>query len=305
MESQTHYHSTTETFFKLGECDWCRGPVHELNDSVVFSGFEKDCLQWGEKELPAKPEEGFCEACKGVTHYVDTIKGEYAIIKRPNGEVVDTRKSKKTANKLCKELNKKQGDSVDGTVVLDRKQELTNEPEDIKLGNSIIIRLTSTLNDTYTRGVHVEIPIEELLTLIKKNGAKPMTKTSDRKTAKDLIRSLIIKKKTDDQILGEVEKQFPDSNADKKHCTKYRRELFVEKEIEADLAAVGSREHQIWAKANKAAAKRGPHKDHWKDQEVKDKERIAAKKAADKGKKKSKASLDEYRKGGKNEDVLA
>lgn len=106
-----------------------------------------------------------------------------------------------------------------------------------------------------------------------------MAKPTDRKTAKDLIRALIIKKKTDDAIISEVQAAFPESSVDKKHCTKYRRELLVEGLIGAELAAVGSPDHREWAAANMALAKKGPHAEYHKASEAKAKEAAVAAKA--------------------------
>ena len=119
-----------------------------------------------------------------------------------------------------------------------------------------------------------------------------MAKQQERQTAKDLIRKLIIAKKTDAQILAEVEKKFPDSNADKKHCTKYRRECFVEELIGVEHAAVGSREHQEWGKANLANAKRGPHKEFWIEFDKKLKVKAQAEKDAAKAKATAKKTAD-------------
>lgn len=100
------------------------------------------------------------------------------------------------------------------------------------------------------------------------------------KTAKELIRDLIVKKKTDAFIIDAVLKAFPNSKADGKHCSKYRRELFNEMEIGPELASANSKAHRDWAKENMAAAKRGPHKDYWKEVEAKAKAAAATKKKA-------------------------
>lgn len=85
-------------------------------------------------------------------------------------------------------------------------------------------------------------------------------------TAKELICSLISKGKTDDDILMAVKAQLPESNADGKHCTKYRRELFASGKIPVNFAARGSTEHREWANANPAKAKSGgPHKAFWRE----------------------------------------
>jgi len=91
-----------------------------------------------------------------------------------------------------------------------------------------------------------------------------MAKKVEYKNAKGVICDLIKKKKSDDVIIEQTLELFPDSLVDKKHCTKYRRELFVAEEIDASLAAVRSKDHQEWAQENMAAAKRGCHKDYWK-----------------------------------------
>jgi hypothetical protein len=109
------------------------------------------------------------------------------------------------------------------------------------------------------------------------------------KSAKSLITDLIIKKKDDETIIETVKAAFPKSKVDSKHCTKYRRELFTALEITAELAAVGSTDHQEWAHANMAAAKRGPHKEYWKQYAIDQKMKAAAEKAAAKATKKSPA----------------
>ena len=298
----THYHARTKTFFTPGVCDWCKGTVMQGN-AVGLEGkdipkvkFQEELTargitQWGEKDLP--PECGHdddlgcivCDNCNGNHFYVDRIKNEYAIVKRPHDEFIDSKKSKKSALKLCDELNAKiRADNTGGTGNPAVETDLTKEEGDAKLGDTIVIRLAGDLDSTFKRGVHVELPVEKLSQFLTKLGVKPMAKNDKTLTAKDLIRGLIIKKKTDDQILTEVLRKIPDSNADKKHCTKYRRELFVEGQIGPELAAVGSREHREWAKGNMAAAKRGVHKEHWKEQEAKAKAAAAEKKAAAKAK---------------------
>lgn len=110
-----------------------------------------------------------------------------------------------------------------------------------------------------------------------------MAKQENKQTAKQLIRDLITKKKDDATIIAEVQKAFPESNVDKKHCTKYRRELFVEGVVDGSLAAVNSKDHQDWVAAdpkNLTAAKRGPHKEYWKERTAKEKAKADAEKAA-------------------------
>ena len=91
-----------------------------------------------------------------------------------------------------------------------------------------------------------------------------MAKKIEYKNAKAIIYDLIKKKKTDEFIIEKTLELFPDSLVDNKHCTKYRRELFVAGEIDASLAAVRSQDHQVWAQDNMTAAKRGVHKIYWK-----------------------------------------
>lgn len=111
-----------------------------------------------------------------------------------------------------------------------------------------------------------------------------------RKTAKSLICDLIMKKKTDEQIIAAVKKEFPESNVDGKHCTKYRKELFNEELIGADLAARGSKEHREWAADNMALAKKGPHKAYWIAKEKADKAKAAEAAKLAKAKAKEKAT---------------
>ena len=298
--SKLHYHPKTQTFFNLHACEWCGGDAS--TDAVGATGSH---IEWTGGNVPPEMLESeergctICLGCKGVVFYIEPIKSEHAIIKRPNQEYVDGKKSRKADEQLCKELN----DNVNGIAHPDTSTDLTTETDGAKLADMIVIRLGSTIDDMFKRGVHLEIPIEEFMNLIKQNGVKPMAKNTERKTAKELIRSLIIKKKTDVQILAEVEKLFPESNADKKHCTKYRRELFVEEAVGVELAAVGSREHQEYGKANLAVAKRGPHKDYWGDYDNKqkasvkaEKEKAAAAKKAKADKAKEKVEADKVKK---------
>lgn len=275
--SQLHYHPLTKTFFNLSHCQWCNGPTSAMaeQDSQTASHGT-----WGDDVLPPLATETACENCKGIVFYVEPIKSKYAIIKRPNGEFVDERRSMKAANALCKELN----DNLNGIEHPLVSTDLTNAEDESKMHNSVVVRLSSAINEIFPRGAHIELPIDKLLQFINENGVKPMAKLQDRKTAKDLIRSLIIAKKTDEQILADVEKKFPDSNADKKHCTKYRRECFVEELVGVEHAAVGSREHQEYGKANLAAAKRGPHKDFWIEFDKKQKAKAQTEKDASKAK---------------------
>ena len=112
---------------------------------------------------------------------------------------------------------------------------------------------------------------------------------AERKSARTLIRGLIIKKKTDDQIITAVKKDFPESKVDSKHCTKYRKELFNEGKIDAALAARGSAEHREWALANMANAKKGVHKVYWIAREKAEKAAAAEKAKAEKARKAAKA----------------
>lgn len=275
-----HFHTPTSTLFDLGKCEWCNHSTRLL-DSVVVDACPAGALIWGEAELP--PEEHFdgvtenCDKCNGIAYYVEQIKSEWAVIKRPLGELAsDLLKSEKSARKLCDELN-----GVSGTENPLMEGDLTFNLEDVKLDSTMVIRLTSTLNETYQRGTHVVVPMDKFLDLLNDTGAKTMAKQDTKKTAKQLIRDLIAKKKDDATIIAEVQKAFPESNVDKKHCTKYRRELFVEGEIGAELAAVNSKDHQDWVKAdakNLTAAKRGPHKDYWKEVDAKTKAKAAAEK---------------------------
>lgn len=99
-------------------------------------------------------------------------------------------------------------------------------------------------------------------------------------TAKSLILEAVVSGKTDNQIIAIVKKKLPESAVDAKHCTKYRREAFVEGTIEADFAAVKSKEHREWAADNMKAAVKGPHKDFYKEKAAADKAKAKVKKAA-------------------------
>lgn len=282
---QPHFHTPSNTLFELDKCEFCGHSV-QLPDATKIEACPAGVLIWGEKELPPLSicaddleSEDTCTHCKGVAHYVEQIKSEWAVIKRPHGELAsDLLKSEKSARKLCDELN-----GLSGTVNPAVAEDLTFDLEDIKLDSTMVIRLTANLNEMYQRGTHVEVPMDKFLELLNETGAKTMAKQENKQTAKQLIRGLITKKKDDATIIAEVQKAFPESNVDKKHCTKYRRELFVEGVVDGSLAAVNSKDHQDWVAAdpkNLTAAKRGPHKEYWKERTVKEKAKADAEKAA-------------------------
>lgn len=281
----THYHAVSKTVFELGKCSFCRGtaalsakPCEHMPQGVKI---------WGELALPARSELAddleteCCTVCRGRLYYIENVKSEWAVIQRQTGEVAALKKSEKAAQLHCDTLNNPPlEDNTQVAVNEAVANNLTTETTTVRLPGMVVIRLAGDLPNGLKRGSHVQLPIDQLTKLITETGALPMAKTTERKTAKDLIRALIIKKKTDDQIIAEVQAAFPESNADKKHCTKYRRELLVEGAIGAELAAVGSPDHREWATANMAAAKKGPHADYWKAVEAKQKEAAVAAKAA-------------------------
>lgn len=82
--------------------------------------------------------------------------------------------------------------------------------------------------------------------------AKAQTKT---KTAKELICKHIIAGWKDERIIKAVKKALPESKVDTKHCTKYRRLLFVEGEIGAELCATNSKEYKEWAEKDSKPSK--------------------------------------------------
>lgn len=270
LTAATHYHPITKTLFELGKCGFCNvtaALAPRLQDSMP-SGSKI----WGEEKLPAREmfaEDGetiCCSVCEGIPYYIENVKSEWAIIHRQTQTVAGMKKSEKGAREACRLLNNPPANDsplVDVNVAVEG--DLTNASTAIRLPGMVVIRLAGDLPNGLKRGTHVQLPIDRLTSLISEIGATPMAKPTDgRKTAKDLIRALIIKKKTDDQIIAEVQAAFPESNADKKHCTKYRRELLVEGLIGADLAAVGSPDHKEWAAANPALAKKGPHAEYHK-----------------------------------------
>jgi hypothetical protein len=283
----THYHAVTKTVFELGTCAFCRGTC--AHKARPLEHMPAGVKLWGESNMPARAEVAddletdCCTVCRGLPYYIENVKSEWAVIHRQTGAVAALKKSEKAAILYCKGLNSVP--AVDNTQPLVNEaveSDLTTEQHAVRLPGMVVIRLAGDLPNGLKRGSHIQLPIDKLTQLITEIGALPMAKTAERKTAKDLIRALIIKKKTDEQIISEVQAAFPESNADKKHCTKYRRELLVEGAIGAELAAVGSPDHREWAQANMAAAKKGPHGEHWKEVEAKQKEAATAAKAAPK-----------------------
>lgn len=283
----THYHAVTKTVFELGACAFCRGTC--AHNAKPLEHMPSGVKLWGESNMPARAEVAddleteCCTVCRGLPYYIENVKSEWAVIHRQTGAVAALKKSEKAAILYCRGLNAVQADDNTQVSVNEAvESDLTTEQPAVRLPGMVVIRLAGDLPNGLKRGSHIQLPIDKLTQLITEIGALPMAKTAERKTAKDLIRALIIKKKTDDQIIAEVQAAFPESNVDKKHCTKYRRELLVEGAIGAELAAVGSPDHREWAAANMAAAKKGPHGEHWKAVEVKQKEAAAAAKAAPK-----------------------
>lgn len=280
----SHFHPLTNSLFELTKCVFCRGTA--AAGVKILSSMPSGVKIWGEPALPARTELAddleteCCTTCRGLPYYIENVKSEWAIIHRQTGAVASLKKSEKAAKLACQELNFPPKADTTPVAVNDAvESHLTTDISTARLPGMVVIRLAGDLPNGLKRGTHVQLPIDRLTSLIAEIGATPMAKPADRKTAKDLIRALIIKKKTDEQIIAEVQAAFPESNADKKHCTKYRRELLVEGAITAELAAVGSPDHREWAQANLAAAKKGPHGAYWKEVEVKQKEAAAAAKA--------------------------
>jgi hypothetical protein len=277
----THYHAITKTLFELGKCPFCRGtaafravPMETVPAGVKF---------WGEQALPARAEVAddleteCCTTCRGLPYYIENVKSEWAVIARKTGVVAALKKSEKAAILYCKGLNAAAAaDSSEAPVNEGVEDNLTTEVSNVRLPGMVVIRLAGDLPNGLKRGSHIQLPIDKLTQFIIETGATQMAKTTERKTAKELIRSLIIKKKTDEQIIAETQEAFPESGVDSKHCTKYRRECFVEGLIGPDLAAKGSSEHREWAADNMALAKKGPHAEHWKAVEQKQKEAAKA-----------------------------
>lgn len=280
----SHFHPLTNSLFELTKCVFCRGTA--AAGVKILSSMPSGVKIWGEPALPARTELAddleteCCTTCRGLPYYIENVKSEWVIIHRQTGAVASLKKSEKAAKLACQELNFPPKADTTPVAVNDAvESHLTTDISTARLPGMVVIRLAGDLPNGLKRGTHVQLPIDRLTSLIAEIGATPMAKPADRKTAKDLIRALIIKKKTDEQIIAEVQAAFPESNADKKHCTKYRRELLVEGAITAELAAVGSPGHREWAQANLAAAKKGPHGAYWKEVEVKQKEAAAAAKA--------------------------
>lgn len=272
--AKTHFHAPTLTLFELGVCEHCGSPV--CTDRISTPKLPAGVKVWGESTLPPLPAaneyggtEFACNRCKGEPYYIEAIKSEWAIIHRATGSIAGAKKSEKAARDLCEKRNAAAlADNIGAGEHVAATNGLTTSIDTSKLGSMVVIRLAGDLGNGMKRGDHIALPITHLVNLINEIGVSTMAKTAERKTAKELIRSLIIKKKTDNEVLAAVHAQFPESSADKKHCTKYRRELFAEELIGADLAAAGSTEHREWAQANMAAAKKGPHGEYWKEQEA-------------------------------------
>ena len=270
----SHFHPLTNQFFELVKCPFCNRPAA---DSVkILETVPSGVKFWGEPNMPARVEVAddletqCCTACRGLMYYIENVKSEWAVIQRTTGAVAGVKKSEKAAKQLCDELNNpKPADSSDGSVNAAVEGNLTTETTTARLPGTVVVRLAGDLPNGLKRGMHLQLPIDKLTNLITEIGALPMAKAEGRKSAKELIRSLIIKKKTDAQIIEATQAAFPESNVDGKHCTKYRREVFAEGLVGPDLAARGSREHREWAAENMAAAKKGPHAEYWKAQDTK------------------------------------
>ncbi len=85
-------------------------------------------------------------------------------------------------------------------------------------------------------------------------------KTIQPKTAKALICKHILAGWKDERIVKAVQKALPDSKMDAKHCTKYRRLLFIEGSIGPELCAVNSKEYKTWQKENGTKPSKGSRK---------------------------------------------
>lgn len=284
LTAASHFHPLTNSLFELTKCAFCNGTA--AASVKILATMPSGVKIWGEQQLPARTEladdleTDCCTTCRGLAYYIENVKSEWAVIHRQTGAVATLKKSEKAARIECDRLNNPPAvDSAPVAVNDAVESNLTTDLSTTKLPGMVVIRLAGDLPNGLKRGHHVQLPIDKLTALISEIGATPMAKPTDRKTAKDLIRALIIKKKTDDAIIAEVQAAFPESSVDKKHCTKYRRELLVEGLIGAELAAVGSPDHREWAAANPALAKKGPHAEYHKAAEAKAKEATAAAKA--------------------------
>jgi hypothetical protein len=285
LTAASHFHPLTNSLFELVKCAFCNGTA--AASVKILATMPSGVKIWGEPQLPARTEladdleTDCCTTCRGLAYYIENVKSEWAVIHRQTGAVATLKKSEKAARIECDKLNNPPPvDSAPVAVNDAVESNLTTDLSTTKLPGMVVIRLAGDLPNGLKRGHHVQLPIDKLTALITETGATPMAKPTDRKTAKDLIRALIIKKKTDDAIIAEVQAAFPESSVDKKHCTKYRRELLVEGLIGAELAAVGSPDHREWAAANPALAKKGPHAEYHKAAEAKAKETAKAKPAA-------------------------
>lgn len=284
ITAATHFHPLTKTRFELGRCAFCNGTA--ALSPVACDAMPSGSKIWGEEKLPAREivaddlETPCCSVCKGYSYYIENVKSEWAVIERKTGAVAALRKSEKAAKLLCETLNNPTVEHSAPVAVNEAVEgNLTTGDSDVRLPGMVVIRLAGDLPNGLKRGMHIQLPIDQLTALISEIGATPMAKATERKTAKELIRALILKKKTDDEIILAARDAFPESQADKKHCTKYRRELLVEKAIGPELAAVGSPDHREWAAANPALAKKGPHAEYHKAAEAKAKEAAANAKA--------------------------
>lgn len=284
LTAASHFHPLTSSLFELVKCAFCNGTA--AASVKILASMPSGVKIWGEPQLPARAEladdleTDCCTTCRGLAYYIENVKSEWAVIHRQTGAVATLKKSEKAARIECEKLNNPPPvDSAPVAVNDAVESNLTTDLSTTKLPGMVVIRLAGDLPNGLKRGHHVQLPIDKLTALITEIGATPMAKPTERKTAKDLIRALIIKKKTDDAIIAEVQTAFPESSVDKKHCTKYRRELLVEGLIGAELAAVGSPDHREWAATNPALAKKGPHAEYHKAAEAKAKETAAAAKA--------------------------
>lgn len=273
----THYHAPTLTAFTLGACEFCKSPM--AVDRMPAAKMPAGVSVWGDANLPPLPAsneyssepEVVCTRCHGAPFYIENVKSDWAVVRRVSGEVIGAlKKTQKGAQDVCDKLNAQaKADSAPEAEQSGVSSGLTTNPVEAILPGMVVIRLAGDLGNGMKRGDHLALPIASFNQFLTDNGVTIMAKTEERKTAKARIRELITKKKSDAEILDIVLREFPESSADRKHCTKYRRELFTEGLVKADLAAVGSKEHREWANANMALAKKGPHGDYWKEQAAK------------------------------------
>lgn len=299
LSDKTHYHEDTSTLFDLSQCDWCRGSVME---NTIKASYQPESVKlWGDSKLPPASywssclNSEVCDSCRGIKYYVEQVKKRWVVVIRPRGDIhamdIDTEvKAQSIANGLNKTYDAKgfvapvKAQPTDETKI-DTKQ-LTIPKKSATIPDTVMVQLAEPLGK-YPKGTFATVSVDTLKILLKPTGVTEMAtkKEAPKKaieTAKSVICKLITQNKTDAQVIAAVKKKFPKSLVDGKHCAKYRRELFLDLEIGAELAAVGSKDYREWAETNPALAKKGVHKQFHLDKAKADKEAAAAKAKADK-----------------------